>query len=120
MQYVSNVARWAAAEGELCAGSVAAGKKTEPASTMLIEVRTRVRTMCGSLPRANKSPDWAGYTNVCLLTSVPFCSFGRKWRLRLSRRSLFHVRADDVDEILSPCWSSDLAPGAPKRVVGGY
>src|SRR2546425_7414345 len=52
MQYVFSVPRWAVAavEGEFCAGRVAAGKNT-PASTMLIEVSARGRTMCRSLPR---------------------------------------------------------------------
>ena len=63
---ISMVLAVAAAEGEVCAGSVAAGKKTAPASTMLIEVSARVRIMGRSLPRAPKSQNKTGYTNVCV------------------------------------------------------
>src|SRR5688572_23755009 len=64
MQYLSSVARGevAAAEGEFCAGSVAAGKKTAPASNRLIEVSARVRIMSRALPPANSSHARADYT----------------------------------------------------------
>src|SRR5262245_60248724 len=78
MQYLSSVARWAAAAGEFCADSIAAGKKP-PASTRLMEVRARARiTVASSLARRTDHMTAQVTPNVASLQR----NSGRKWRWR--------------------------------------
>src|SRR5947209_6951353 len=100
MQYLSNVARWAAAAEEFCASSVAAGKNTTPASNTPNEVSGRVRIMRRSLPRATELYGSAGYTNAFLLTTVLLRNF--------CPCVLTGTHADVQPELV--CWALCLRP----------